>query len=735
MTVEVNEFNRLQCAIIQFTHGKSRNFTARLRGCQLESCRQVAHVREETLNSYLAEVLDGFSDISAAAEQRVGPEAIDVTVVHSGASDPVPILIEAKIGDSDGKRKQAARQVQRRIGARPEALGFALCYPSDLRQSRPAGATKEAIRGANLAFASVLDSYSKPAWRNGSISDLANSVRNADLPRQRVAGAIEDSVRIAASRFKDEGCGPALARALALPRTDRDLEASVLIGSLMLSNAALLHHRLRKVSTLNGIRPLEDTLADREAAFGAIRDTWRLILAVDYNPVFEPALAALEALEGQGVDEAVLGIADQAIRMADALAGFRFDHAGPLYHRLLASARFDGSFYTNHISAMLLARLALDNRFADWSDVEALANLRIVDPACGTGTLLMGAMHTIRDRFERTGGSVDDSELLHLALVEDVLHGYDINRHGVQLAACNLTLGNPRVDYKRMNLYTMSHGPHNEEAKAGSIEFLATAADQMDLASLAVPLPSAGGLGAERVEPGEAPDESLAGKFNLVIMNPPFTRNDIRNRQYEREDQTAVQERENKIAKYLRNRDPEAGRAIDVTSVQTFFGPIADVLLDSSVGCLSSVVPTTSLTGAAAAGQREFLAKRFQIETIVTSHDPRRVNFSENTAIHESLVIARRPSGERRPTRFISLARMPLDAHEALLLAELISEGGGGGIRRMGYRKHLAVAASPRRRLERGPVLRHTARLGATRSCGTRRNQTGSCPSNLPYRA
>lgn len=39
-----------------------------------------------------------------------------------------------------------------------------------------------------------------------------------------------------------------------------------------------------------------------------------------------------------------------------------------------------------------------------------------------------------------------DREPLHLVLVEDILDGLDINHHGVQLAACNLTLANPRVD-------------------------------------------------------------------------------------------------------------------------------------------------------------------------------------------------------------------------------------------------------------------------------------------------
>ena len=80
---------------------------------------------------------------------------------------------------------------------------------------------------------------------------------------------------------------------------------------------------------------------------------------------------------------------------------------------------------------MLLARLALTEDMANWSNPDDLANLKIIDPACGTGTLLMAAMHAIRDRHENAAGAGADSAPLHLALVEDVLYGLDINRHGV----------------------------------------------------------------------------------------------------------------------------------------------------------------------------------------------------------------------------------------------------------------------------------------------------------------
>ena len=81
--------------------------------------------------------------------------------------------------------------------------------------------------------------------------------------------------------------------------------------------------------------------------------------------------------------------------------------------------------------------------------------------------------------------------------------------------------------------------------------------------------------------------------------------------------------------------------------------------------------------------ERRFLAERFHIESVVTSHDPRRVNFSENTAIHESLLICRRRPPEvdarsDRPTRFVALRKMPSTPEEAIEAVEAIRTGDTG---------------------------------------------------------
>ena len=158
-------------------------------------------------------------------------------------------------------------------------------------------------------------------------------------------------------------------------------------------------------------------------------------------------------------------------------------------------------------------------------------------------------------------------------------------------------------------------------------------------------------------------------------MNPPFTRNDIRNRHLPPKARREVQKHEVELARATPVR--AHSKAIDQSTLQTFFAPISDILLKQSRGALGMVVPFTACTAPGAAGQRDLLTDpdRFEVELVVTSHDNRRINFSENTDVHESLIIARRPTLEAKSnprTAFVSLAENPQSASEAHFLAEAI---------------------------------------------------------------
>ena len=531
----------------------------------------MAHLREETLNTYLALLLDGYKGITATAERRSSTEAVDITVVHGNAAASIPILIEAKIGDTPAKRREAAKQARTRLVTAPNSLAFGLCYPIQLRDGAVSSKTTQRnLAESTIAFAPVQLFAREATWREGSVADLADSLRNADLSRQRIADVIEHTVREVAAMLFDYGCAPALASALALPKTSKDLRAAPLVAALMLSNAALLHHRLRLVPSLAGIVQIESAQKQPYEIPPIIREAWQAILAIDFHPVFAPALAALNALSDDDAREPMRWIVDTAVGVADELASLRFDHAGSLYHRLLASAKYDGSYYTNNVSAMLLARLALTENMADWSNPNDLANLKIIDPACGTGTLLMAAMHAIRDRHENAAGAKAESSLLHLALVEDVLYGLDINRHGIQLAACNLTLGNPRVDYRRMNLFTMQHGPQPKGRDEGRIVGIPRRCERRvgHRNVLFSPLPTTGrpwrGTSGTRGRAQRVAYGAVRPRHHEPTVHPErYPQSPV---QYTR-DRRSLQEREIEIAEFLRKRDFSAFRAIDQTGV------------------------------------------------------------------------------------------------------------------------------------------------------------------------
>ena len=498
-------------------------------------------------------------------------------------------------------------------------------------------------------------------------------------PGQLVADEITDAVKRASAVLQEEEMETPLADALGLvPEDDGGAKGVCTVAALMLCNACLLQRRLRDEPSMSLIMRLDKVAGARNPG-EVLNIAWESILEKDYAPVFEPGLAVLGALPdgNEAVDNAIRAVAECANRVADSLSDLGYDHAGPLYHRILGSAKSDGAFYTNNLSAVMLARLALTEDFADWSNPEAVARLRIMDPACGTGTLLMAALQTVKTRVaadrEMSG---EEHNALHKRLVEDVLCGLDINRHAVQLAACNMTLGAPTVDYERMNLLTMRHGPQSDGGvRAGSLELLAAADREVSLGRLVHPLRTLGGLGAEQVHRAEEavfPLENL----DLVIMNPPFTDNRKRGRKFSAEAVKRMQQHELDIRDRIEQRDRPAGSAITTNSIRTFFTPLAEHLLHSARGTLAKVLPVTACTGAAGISERRFLAERFHIERIVTTHDPRRIAFSENTSIHECLLICRRwPEGERPPTEFVSLRRMPENAEEAVAAADAIASG------------------------------------------------------------
>ena len=396
---------------------------------------------------------------------------------------------------------------------------------------------------------------------------------------------IKYAVEMAGRLFHEAGAAEALCPAIGetFGGDGTNAKRQCKVGALLIANACLLHKRLSALPHLS-LAGLEGMGASQDPAAG-LRADWQRILERDYRPVFNPALAALDALpDDEDTKRGVRRLIRCANHVADSLSDLGYDHAGPLYHRILGTAKSDGAFYTQNTAALLLAELALPKDWIDWNDANAVSKLRAIDPACGTGTLLMAALKVVKERVlahlpEHERRHVEGP--LHKDLVENVIHGLDINHQAAQLAASNLTLGAPEVDYQRMNIHSMAHGPQADgRTRAGSLELLV--GDRIALESgKTSSVREGGGIqvdGADR-------DVNPAGAFDLVIMNPPFTNNTKRGAKYDDATKKAMRQREQLVEREVEERQGYlAASVINYNSVRTFFTPMADHLLKGGGG-------------------------------------------------------------------------------------------------------------------------------------------------------
>ena len=294
------------------------------------------------------------------------------------------------------------------------------------------------------------------------------------------------------------------------------------------------------------------------------------------------------------------------------------------------------------------------------NDADAISNLRITDPACGTGTLLMAAAERIHDLAP---ASLDDNELAQ-ALIERVLTGYDVNLTATHMAATTLGLLSPTTRFHNMKIGRAFLGVDSGNAYLGSLEFLGQQPMMMEWPGAA--------QAVSQVDSGERMDR--AEPADLVIMNPPFTRDSLRHDQFSRADERKIKAREKTLF---------SNKPVHLSSNGNAFIILADYIRKMDAGAIAAILPLVTATNASSREIRQFLGRNYHVETIVVSHDPDRIYFSENTTIGEILIIRRkRPdsSQEKTPTRIVNLAVNPSTPAEAISAAHAITNDSLDGI-------------------------------------------------------
>ena len=565
-------------------------------------------------------------------------------------------------------------QLDERLTAFPEALGLiGVLYPDRLRHAENTQAELESASDLRWwLHGSLGTSTTERRIRSGSAAELADQLRTLPLELEGVdrvtaaAIAVGYSVEQAAKHITGHArISRRVADIIASTDQERDRAAALRIGCLVLFNALAFQDRL---ATAN-----EDVPTVNEAlgqGIHGLRDAWRHICdQIDYVPVFDLAANILDVLGDGPEDLQSQALAPLVKAMEDTRRLEGHDLSGRLFHTLLTDAKFTGAYYTSVPAATLLSRLVFHNwpPHVDWSDHEFPASLNIADLACGTGTLLMAVAAEAERRHTDAGGR--NAPELHKAMVEQALHGYDVQLSAVHFAATSLAMLNPDIQFDRMNLYVMPLGVEGSNVNLGSLDFLGQDEAPVQYA-LSEEEMGVGIRDPERVS-GSGSRGATEGvtarlpELDLAIMNPPFTRSVGGNLLFGSLPATERRRLQDELSRRLRSRQATATAGLGAAFVAA-----ATPKLRPNEGRLAPVLPATVCTGPSWQQTRSLIESNFVLDMVITSHDPLRWNFSDSTDLSEALLIAtRRPEGQdaaERRTTFVNLWDNPngtLDAH------------------------------------------------------------------------
>ena len=629
---------------------------------------------EPSVNNALGTILQGMM-----GRCRVRSESVRAIVDRPGlrpdilvtAAERAPVVVEAEFDPAQTVEQEVRDRLGLRVveGRRKIEAAVALKYPESVAESDDLSA---ALSDAGLRYCvftmsdGEIERFPESGWLDGSAGDLADLIRLVSVPQEavdRAANALQDGIDGAVAVLDEMGMlRPAITRSIADLLGMSDVRQTRRMACAIIANAMVFHEQIAGMH--EGVENLRQVCGDGvEDPQEATLSAWSAILKINYWPIFAIARDVLVQLPPGEAAQILRTLRHTAQRVDAAGVTNAHDLTGRIFQRLIADRKYLATFYTLPASAALLARLAVAKmEGVDWSDAQAISNLRIGDFACGTGALLSAVYDQVAARHERAGGDPAD---LHTAMMEEVLYGCDVMPSAIHITGSTLSGMQPNVGFGKSRLYTMPYGRQEDgSVSIGSLEFLQSSA-LMTLFNMSDPVLRTGSAGEETAAQAlvEAPDEG----FDLVIMNPPFTRAtnhegahaDVTNPAFAafnatREDQTRMGSRINQLG-----RDScYHGNA----GIASAFSALGHRKLKQG-GVLAMVLPLSAAAGLSWQKFRETLARDYtDLMVFSIAANGRNMSFSSDTGMAECLVIARRlgrrADSERRG-RFVSLSARP----------------------------------------------------------------------------
>ena len=556
-------------------------------------------------------------------------------VIREG--DRKPVIIETEYG------KPAVADAKQRLG---EALGddtwrfteiIALGIDTRCENSTPESLTE--LLDANTELFTVQFVSGQPGdvarvWPANPLpatpADLIAYCEYAQVPQSVITDKsreIADGVSAAGRSLRDailltQDGKAVLAELRSLVGYDVDIAATqtacaIWLIAIDLQNDLATHSR--KLAEL-GLRNTEDigTLTKSN-----LLHSWRIIKEVNYLPVVELAIASLAVVPREtGVLTDILGNLDN---VSEELSGLHAKHiynfAGELWQRLVPDREERAAHYTKPEVAELLSTLGV-HRFSGRSARE-LAELDLMDAACGTGTLVGAGERALRrlHRFQR-GQNIG----MHKNRMENHIIAIDVNGIAGTLTAKRLTDMDVEEVYEGSKIAVTDH-------EAGSLSLLDP--DQTGISQVlgyrdvTQTMDAKGNIGLFHIGTEEA-------GVDWSLMNPPYMR--------PRKDREQVSKGLQRLRAKARKRgytlsEGQAGLASD-------FGNLSLMRLKGG-GVLSHVLPLTAAYGKSWQEWREGLETHFKDIIAIAHVGHAEESMSADTGMNEMLMVATKRNTQR----------------------------------------------------------------------------------------
>jgi len=279
-----------------------------------------------------------------------------------------------------------------------------------------------------------------------------------------------------------------------------------------------------------------------------------------------------------------------------------------------------------------------------------------------------------RAHFRRHGGRIGGEERadpraeLCRLLLEESIWGYDILESAAHLTAATLGLISPQTDFKRAHIYRTIIGETALGTATGSLEMLEGT----------MPI-------FQREAQIESGDTEPIPPLDVCIMNPPFVRGTAGNELFG----FLPEKGKHNVRKRMRDLGKAHGFSNDKGQGAGFMALACLKRAESAFiregGKLATILPATAVVGSGKTWTqvRAKIEADFDLETVIVSRENARVNFSEDTALQECIIVARKRKAGEKPSdtaMFVVLHKNPATVYAALAAVQAITRAQKGGL-------------------------------------------------------